>query len=528
MTSKIRRLIREDPSDANVEIAKTWLLRRKVLSTPVNLLFYELTKYRSDEVTSDWLKSWSKEFSLRGAALALRYLPGEDTYHWALDQLTRAGNSSECDLLWKEILSEYVSPEVLEGATVWLLQQKINTSAKVDILCQLLKDDPTAALLSLARKHLMQTHSKWDWSQTFLLSSYLKASNDESAATIAVRCLGRPIASYQKVEMAKILMEVFPERHEADVSRWLRTCWEQPGADYLLGAVADAAPNRMARLLFEWIDDHKKFKRIPELLLRSATTHCFDLSCGGQNLLGQETEQWLTANNDHQSFPTVLSWYMAHFERTVSDEVVALANRWVNENRGAQEWFSLLTHVLRRTPSVDLRELAQTWLLEQEEAARGQSLLALVRAAPDAFEATAIEWARKHPSDIFSGAIVLDRLKAWPSDELLSLAVELFDGCDRRMRNFLLRALIENEAGSRFVELGKERISTDSLERRWAGAAKADLIEKLLVTCPNDMEVAAAARRWLESGHARTDYLTDLADRIRKRLEERGLHCCDE
>ncbi len=397
--------LRMNPSDANVKVAKTWLSMQKKSAPPVYTVLSTLIEARPDAETLEWFESW-----LQGRDFDLHILFFSDTaaaHDWLINFLRKHNDDPSLGKLWHQLIFDFtLAPKnysiyptlrmsdeqlLIDGASEWLIANG-NAEEEDSIFI-------ARCLTELTNRPDVQEKSLELLKQSndsFLASHIIEQTGNGDAIEIGYQIMNS-VAHHHGAGIAAALMKIDPPKHWSKVEPFLRRHWgDTDRFPHTLGVLMSRAPQVVAPLAFEWIDDHPKSKEISRIITLNQTQQCVDAIWAG-----------LKTRTTASFAPEILEILLMHYRAlSIPKEATDFGDAWTYTNQKHKRFFDILCGLLRADATDGRLKIARDFLDKLPEEDRGISLMTLRRRAPKHFNLEALDWAKKHPHIVQSGFII--------------------------------------------------------------------------------------------------------------------------
>lgn len=393
-----------DPSDANVKTAKDWLSKQKKCSQPVYSVLTTLIDARPDEETMKWFESWMQGRDLDFHNLFFAHSTA--AHDWLLRLLRNHNNGPNREKIWYQLLfdatcaptgySEYPVMRMsnqqllIDGASEWFIAHASAEDHSKFIARCLTELTTNSDVHKKAFEILKQSKDP------LLASNILKHNKNDDAIEIAYQIMNS-VDLHHGSSIASALMKADPRKHWSKVEPFLqRHQYDNDRFPHVLSTLISCAPQIVAPLAFEWIDEHPKSKKISTIVSCDKTQEVLDAIWAG-----------LQTRTTADFAPEILEVLLLHFRAlSIPKDATDFGDAWAQKNQKHKRFFDILSGLLRAEATETRLKLARDFLDNLAEEDRGASLMVLRRRAPKHFNNEALAWAKKHPHSITSNLIV--------------------------------------------------------------------------------------------------------------------------
>ncbi|MBI2809913.1 MAG: hypothetical protein HYX67_03665 [Candidatus Melainabacteria bacterium] len=403
--------LRMNPSDANVKVAKTWLSKQKKSTQSIYSVLTTLIEARPDAETLEWFENWLQGRDIDLHLLFFSYT--EAAHDWLINFLRKHNDDPGLGKLWHQLIFDLtLAPEnhsiyptlrmsdaqlLIDGASDWLIAHGNGEDDSIFIARCLTELTNRSDVQEKSLEVLRQCNDS-------LLASYIiEQTGSDDAIEIGYQIMNS-VAHHHAVSTAAALMKTDPQKHWSKVESFLRRHWDDTASfPYTLGKLMSRAPQVVAPLAFEWIDDHPKSREISRIITLNQTQQCVDVIWAG-----------LQTRTTAAFAPEILEILLVHYRAlSIPKEATDFGDAWTYTNQKHKRFFDILCGLLRADATDGRLKLARDFLDKLPEEDRGMSLVMLRRRAPKHFNLEALDWAKKHPH-IGQSALIIREHKHRP------------------------------------------------------------------------------------------------------------------
>lgn len=459
-------------TDENIIQAIEWIKSKRPSDKSAKLIVAKLMEIPQAGPHLDSLTKWVKAAKKWNCFDSTHRLASLEHLDWLLLLLNETPNQPKAGVIWNNLLS-YRNKEIVDGASMWLLNHAQDELTATFVATQLLDETPTPAIVKRSKKLLEKEP------RSFLLArALLYREPDSRTVSIGIQLLNddEPLIG----AMVAGALAQSGKRGTNAVAKFLNEHKKSKKFRRILEEIFHEAPELAMPLVHDWVTKHPKSSETQNLLLT-----LYDVNPSPE--IAELLWTWTKTNSPESDILNTTTVLSNEFPPV---DAIAYARNWLDANIHRVPWTAVYISVIRRSSLEEQVELLNRWSDRISEDRLIHFTAQIIIAARDNTIDESTLWMQL--STVRTSLPDFDQFKRKVTDEVEKIANSQIES-----QYPIASKVTATDPNS--IQIARNWLSTRRLEWRWSSLHeyRGQIIAALLTVSPDDF-VMDEAKRWLE------------------------------